>query len=285
MWSDLCKQHLQPAGYGVIAPDGLGYADSSKPTDSAAYALDAMTDDLCEILDAEGVDKVIPLGHDWGAVLAQKLYNYHPDRLSGLITLNIAYTPPTGQPFRLQEFIDTMTRLIGYGPSWYFYLFVSPEGRAIVDEHIESFFTILHASPEKWIDVLCTKDGLKNYLLEDRREEVLPYATKEMREEFVTRFSRDGFTGPLLWYQALLEGQYLETEKKVVSETAVVKVPCLFIAAQHDPLGLPAAVQQPVQMGLLPDLTIEDIDAAHWCMLAKPKEVGDALTGWLKKKY
>jgi soluble epoxide hydrolase / lipid-phosphate phosphatase len=135
------------------------------------------------------------------------------------------------------------------------------------------------------MDIFCKKDGLKNYLLEDRTQEVLPYATPEMREAFMKRMTKDGFTAPLLWYKAMIEGRDVNAEKKVLSETSVVKVPTLFIAATKDPLGLPAAIKQPVQLGLLPDLTIDEIDAGHWCMLAKPQEVGEALTKWLKGKF
>jgi soluble epoxide hydrolase / lipid-phosphate phosphatase len=74
-------KYLQPAGYGVVAVDDLGYAGSSKPADSASYALNLMARDLCEILDAENLDQVISLGHDWGSILAQRLYNFHPERV------------------------------------------------------------------------------------------------------------------------------------------------------------------------------------------------------------
>lgn len=47
-------RRLQPRGYGVVAVDALGYAGSSKPTDSASYAVRLMAGDLCEILDVEG---------------------------------------------------------------------------------------------------------------------------------------------------------------------------------------------------------------------------------------
>ena len=81
-----------------------------------------------------------------------------------------------------------------------------------------------------------------------------------MREAFVKRMTEDGFTAPLLWYKAMVENRDVEAEK-VLHETSVVKVPVLFIAATKDLLALPAAIQGPVQMGLLPDLTINEIDA------------------------
>lgn len=84
-WEDLITHHLEPAGYGVIAPDLLGYGGTSKPTDPAAYKYRGMTADVVEIMDAEKVDKIVALGHDWGSSLAQsKRYEgqtHSPSRL------------------------------------------------------------------------------------------------------------------------------------------------------------------------------------------------------------
>ena len=53
-------------GYGVILPELLGYGETDKPTEVEAYAFSPMCKQLVGILDAEGVDKVIGLGHDFG---------------------------------------------------------------------------------------------------------------------------------------------------------------------------------------------------------------------------
>ena len=65
LWSDLISNHLLPAGYGVLAPDCLGYSGTSKPITTSSYNSEGMSADLCEILDAEDLPKVISSGHDW----------------------------------------------------------------------------------------------------------------------------------------------------------------------------------------------------------------------------
>lgn len=60
---------LQEAGYGVIAPDLLGYGDTDKPRDLKAYRNKTMSTHIVEILDREGIDKVVLVGHDWYADL------------------------------------------------------------------------------------------------------------------------------------------------------------------------------------------------------------------------
>ena len=51
--------------YRVIVPDLLGYAGTDKPTDAKLYGMKGMTTDVKEILDAEGVEKAVVIGHDW----------------------------------------------------------------------------------------------------------------------------------------------------------------------------------------------------------------------------
>ena len=52
-------------GYGILAPDLLGYGGTDKPIDVGAYRLKKMSEEVIGIVDAEGVDKVVGVGHDW----------------------------------------------------------------------------------------------------------------------------------------------------------------------------------------------------------------------------
>lgn len=57
--------YFKDRGYGVIAPDMLGFGDTDKPTDPALYVSSVMSKDLVQILDAEKVGTAIAIGHDW----------------------------------------------------------------------------------------------------------------------------------------------------------------------------------------------------------------------------
>lgn len=52
-------------GFGVIVPDLLGYGGTAKPDAPAEYIPSKMVRDLLDILDNEGIEKVISIGHDW----------------------------------------------------------------------------------------------------------------------------------------------------------------------------------------------------------------------------
>lgn len=65
--------HFQARGYGIIAPDMLGYGGTDKPTDPAYYLGTGLAKDMVDILDAEGIDTVIAVAHDWYVALIQVL--------------------------------------------------------------------------------------------------------------------------------------------------------------------------------------------------------------------
>lgn len=56
---------FEPLGYGLIVPDMLGFGETDKPTEVSAYYGSGLAQDIVDILDKEGVAKVIGVGHDW----------------------------------------------------------------------------------------------------------------------------------------------------------------------------------------------------------------------------
>jgi len=106
---------LRKTNHPIIIPDLLGYDGTDKPTDPAEFKWDVMTKDLMDIIDAEKVDKVISIGHDWGSACASRLYNYHPNRVAGCIFLNVAYQTPAREPFDLDATNKMTEQIFGYG--------------------------------------------------------------------------------------------------------------------------------------------------------------------------
>lgn len=52
-------------GYGVVAPDLLGYGNTSKPPNAEAYGFKKMAGNIIQILNKESIEVVIGVGHDW----------------------------------------------------------------------------------------------------------------------------------------------------------------------------------------------------------------------------
>ena len=83
--------NLTAAGYGILAPDCLGYGDTSAPLDVEAYSFKTMAGHFDAILDHEGLESVIGVGHDWGSSLLSSAAVYHSQRFEKLAFLSVPY--------------------------------------------------------------------------------------------------------------------------------------------------------------------------------------------------
>jgi soluble epoxide hydrolase/lipid-phosphate phosphatase len=135
------------------------------------------------------------------------------------------------------------------------------------------------------LETLCKKDGVKNFLEEDRRQPVESYATDEMRDKFVSRMKKDSFQAPQQWYISMVNGEQNVADKSIPQENVVINVPTLFFGGTRDMVCRPELIGQSQAAGLLPHLKIVTVDAGHWSLLAKPKEFGEALTTWLTESF
>lgn len=57
-------EYFRQCGYGIIAPDLLGYGGTSKPDDLDSYRYKNMAADMAAVLDCEGISRVHGIGHD-----------------------------------------------------------------------------------------------------------------------------------------------------------------------------------------------------------------------------
>ena len=79
----------------LIAPDWRGTGWSDAP--AGGYEKERMADDLFELLDALGLERVLVAAHDWGGWAAQLAAIRRPERFKRLLILNVAH------PFRSFE--------------------------------------------------------------------------------------------------------------------------------------------------------------------------------------
>lgn len=84
-------QPLADAGYRVIAPDLRGYGRTEAPGDVGAYSVRHLRDDIIALLDALDIDKILLVGHDWGAVIAWQVCMHAPGRVERLVVLSVGH--------------------------------------------------------------------------------------------------------------------------------------------------------------------------------------------------
>jgi soluble epoxide hydrolase / lipid-phosphate phosphatase len=110
------------------------------------------------------------------------------------------------------------------------------------------------ATTNSLLIVAGTKDGMRNFVAENRRQPTEPYATEDSKKAWLARMERDGFEGPQAWYKAMARGFQYEAEKSIPPELAKVNVPVLFFGGERDFVCRPQFMAGPVGAGLLPDL-------------------------------
>ena len=69
---------MTTVGYGVLAPDLLGYGGTDKPSSIENYSYSHQSDVLVGLLKEKQLETVIGVGHDWGTSLLARFMNYHP---------------------------------------------------------------------------------------------------------------------------------------------------------------------------------------------------------------
>ena len=91
-------KHLS-AQYHCLAPDLRGFGDSPIPADND-YSVDAMTDDVVQLMDGYDGPFVV-VGHSMSGKVALNLASRQPDGLVGLVLL--APSPPSPEPMHNAE--------------------------------------------------------------------------------------------------------------------------------------------------------------------------------------
>ena len=288
LWSSIAS-NLRKLPFRMVIPDLLGYAGTSKPTEPSAYRWDGMTGDLIDILDAESIDKVIVVGHDWGSALTARFYNYYPARTAGLVLLNVPYVPPSKDKFELDALNDMTKQEFGYPLYMYWHFFTDPAAPKILKEHVPRLFTALHAKGSSSMkDLFCEPDAIKKYLLSDSPDmEVREYANDDkFKQYFVDRLECDGFEGPQNWYISMRENIQHECDSHLPEESAKVGVPVLYIGCTEEAIGRPEGIVQAKQAGLLPDVEEAPmVQAAHWSPYEKPAEMAAPIANWLERRF
>jgi pimeloyl-ACP methyl ester carboxylesterase len=77
--------------YRVVALDTRGYNKSDKPEKQQDYDLSVLVQDVVAVIQAEGADQAVVVGHDWGGVIAWTLAATMPHVADKLIIVNLPH--------------------------------------------------------------------------------------------------------------------------------------------------------------------------------------------------
>ncbi|KAK5101417.1 hypothetical protein LTS08_005024 [Lithohypha guttulata] len=312
MWAD-AMPHFQNLPYPMILPDLLGFSGSSKPTNPHLYNYRQQANSLAQILDAEGISssqqRIIPIGHDWGSLTAQRFYLHHRQRCIGLCILSLAYQVPTDKPFSLWTANHETTKKFGY-PQWsYWEFFVAPDAPDLMRENLERFWEVNngnHPSPlpeengrDIWMrEMFCTKNAMREYVTGTgkwaggKSVPLKPYPEGDRQKaRFIARMSRDGFEGPVCYYHNLAINANLEDDAAFCrpgpggEDLRKIDAPMLYVGQTGDWVCRTDLMGEAKEMGLVSDLEEKVVEAGHWCLYECPEKIAGAIGEWLVKRF
>ncbi|KAF5648010.1 epoxide hydrolase [Fusarium sp. NRRL 52700] len=277
---------FEAKGYGVIAPDLLGFGETSRPTELEMYKGEDMAKDVVEILISEGVEMIVGVAHDWGCFLLSRLANYHPERFSAYAFIDHGYMAP-GRSLTtatVQHINKSVEAKLGFSILGYFLLFNDEDAPKLLDEHSESVESLYFSADEEIAKRhKGALGGLRSWLTKGKTTELPAYLTSEDHKHYEHAFSKErGGYGPAInWYRAGLRNINEEDERKIAAAAHTLTHPTLLIASTNI---ITTAMNIPEQMRpFVPDLTVEKVAGGHWIQLEKPDEVNEILDKFVSK--
>lgn len=291
--SALCWQYLLPhlkhLPYRMLFFDMLGYGGTSRPHDPQSYAYHLMVQDLLDVADAEGIQKIVTVGHDHGAGPAQRLYNHRPERVAAVILLSVPYNPPNKKtPFHLAALNAMTTQMFGCPIAEYWNFLTAPDAAGLMNANLDRVWEIPHAdSFDEMKSIYCVPNAMRQYLADRSIPSVniKAYArNRALYEGWKAEIEKSGLESGLCWYTAYLQQVQFESDQLVPDDNLKVRVPMLFIGATGDAVCRPGFSLTPAA-GLVADLTEHTLEGVgHWPMYEKPKEVAEWISEFLTKK-
>jgi len=267
---------LAEAGYHAVAPDVRGYGQSERPEAIEQYSLKNMLPDFTGILDALGEKTAVVVGHDWGAALAWNSAALYPERYRAVVGMSV---PHLGRaPMAPTQMLKAV-----FQDNWFYILYFQEPGVAEseFEADVRKTMRLMLAAGGSFdaatAEVTQKKKG-DRFLTGLPVPERLPeWLSEEDVEYFASTFEKTGFRGGLNRYRNM------DRDWQELPELGERKIeqPALFITGDRDPVKSFAPSE--TMQAMVPNLrgTVE-IPGGHWIQQERPREVNEALIGFLK---
>ncbi|CAI6258513.1 unnamed protein product [Periconia digitata] len=278
---------LRAAGYGVIAPDLLGFGETSKPEAVEEYVLSKLSAHVAEILEHENLTSVVGVGHDFGAPLLSRFWNYYPQYLSKLAFLAATYRAPI--PWDVEAMNNATEAAFGYPIFGYWYFMNETTAPETIIDHHESFSSLIWASvPGMWRTHVCPVGALKNWVETDQIAPKPDYLSDEEYTTHKSIFEKGGYRGPTNLYKAAQRNIDSPNDAMIPAKNVIVNKPVLYVAGGNDDIGRPElavkAVSDGANSGMVPNAQVKIIEGSyHWIQVQKPKETFETLDAFIKE--
>jgi pimeloyl-ACP methyl ester carboxylesterase len=273
---------LAAAGYRAVAIDVRGYGRSSKPAETAAYAMTAHVADNVAVVRALGERSAVIVGHDWGSPIAANSALLRPDLFSAVGLLSVPYAP-RGGPRPTEMF----ARMGGEGEEFYVSYFQKPgRAEAEIEPDVRGWLAGLYAALSA--GTMPATGAESAYFvaaggrLRDRFPSgVLPsWLTEADLDVYAGEFERTGLTGALNRYR----NADRDWADLAAWDGAPIAQPALFAGGRLDAstTWMSGAIEAFPQT--LPNLTSCHLldGCGHWIQQERADEINRLLIDWLR---
>ena len=283
------------AGWHCVAPDMRGYGGSSIPTDLGAYTLEAIVADMAELHDHLGGKPAIWVGHDWGSVVAGELVAHQPQRARGAVLVSVPYYPTTNALPTLVPLVDRSIYPATEYPDgqWDYYRYYTKHfDSAVADldaDKASSLASIYRRGDPASIgkptpNAMVTRKGGR-FGAAHRAPPTAPDPALWPAEDFATlvrSYDAHGFRGPCAWY--MNDAANVAYAKRSPDDGRIA-LPILFVNGEWDAINTIRGNRSGDPMrAACPDLTIADLEGAHWLPVECKAELVAAIQAWLRDK-
>ena len=261
---------LAAAGYRAIAIDQRGYGPSDKPAEVADYDIVHLTNDVCAVQDALGIERAVIVGHDWGAIVTWYMAQLQPARMLGLAALSVPYLErgPT-EPIGFWE-----SRL---GGDFYIVHFNRQPGvaDAAFARNPGNLLRNLYRRGH-WNAPRQPRPGMAMINLVDDTDMPGELIMSEADlQVFTDAFTAGGFTGPINWYR-----NFTRNHDLLAACDPHVRMPALMLYGDYDMVGKNDRMSLFVH-----DLEVHSLPCGHWIQQEEVEATNRLLLDWLGRRF
>ncbi|CDO74917.1 hypothetical protein BN946_scf184927.g1 [Trametes cinnabarina] len=231
-------EHFRPKGYGILVPDLLGAGGTDKPDDPEAFRIARIARDIVDILDAEGLDRVVGIAHDWGSVVLSRLANLFQDRFYAFAWLVVSYTPPNPVAINIDAVIGHLKTMTGNGRYGYWKWYSQDDAYLLCDqnvcavpvgdpqvadgvpdddlEQLDSMLQLAYPKdPQMWLEWVTPVGKTKQWVEENRHSDIPDWLTPQEYERFRDTLAKGSFKSYLNYYKVAVRSLNVPDDKGI----------------------------------------------------------------------
>ncbi|KAK0512524.1 hypothetical protein JMJ35_004541 [Cladonia borealis] len=270
---------LKDAGYGVVAPDLLGYGDTDKPEELEAYSMKRMSGHMAELLKKEGLGKVVGVAHDWGSGLLARITTYYPECFLGTVFVSVGYIEP-GLVLDIDAFNGLTKQLFGY-PTFGYWKWFNTDGAAdTFNRNPQAAFSLIYPTdPEIWKTDFCPVGSAAEWIAAGKTTPLPEWVTEQENAVRNEIMERSGYNTPLIWYKSAMRGINHADEADIPHQKKFLTLPNMLVVSTKD-YATRADMQEQRHREWTEQTKVEVLDCGHWIQLEKKEELVGLLSSF-----